>query len=108
PGAAAGASTPGPGFALVAGTRRRPGRSAHSIQARPRAAAAAPESTGTVVGAGAPDRAQSGSFRPLPVIVQTTREPVGTRPSADAASRPATLADEPSSPNTASSRARIR
>src|SRR6516165_12557046 len=78
------------------------------VQVKPRAVAAAAASTGTVVGAGAPDRAQSGSFRPLPVIVQTTREPAGIRPSADAASRPATLADEPSSPNTASSRAMIR
>ena len=59
-------------------------------------------SAGMVAGAGAPDRAQSGSFRPFPVIVQTTREPAGIWPLALALSRPATLAEEASSPKTAS------
>jgi len=45
-----------------------------------------------VAGDGAPDRAQSGSFRPFPVMVQTTREPRrDLGPLALAFSRPATL-----------------
>ena len=55
-----------------------------------------------VAGEGAPDRAQSGSFRPFPVMVQTTREPAGIRQAAHDFSSPATLAAEASSPNTAS------
>ena len=55
-----------------------------------------------VAGAGAPDSAQSGSFSPLPVTVQTTREPAGIFPPAQHLSSPATLAAEASSPNTAS------
>ena len=64
--------------------------------------AAAVASAGMVAGAGAPDRAQSGSFRPFPVIVQTTRDPAGIWPLALARSRPATLAADASSPKTAS------
>src|SRR5882757_8449517 len=44
-------------------------------QARPSCAAAAPASTGTVTGFGAPAIAHSGSFKPLPVTVQTTCSP---------------------------------
>ena len=44
-------------------------------QASSRAAAVATASAGTITGVGAADTAQSGSFSPLPVIVQTTRGP---------------------------------
>src|SRR6185437_639595 len=112
------ASNPGPRFALVAGTRTRtaPSLKAPSLrapslkvaawkaigQARPRAVAAEVTSGAMVAGLGAPSRAQEGSFRPLPVIVQTTRDPAGIWPLALARSRPATLAEEASSPQTAS------
>src|SRR5690606_6350042 len=65
-------------------------------QARLSAEAAAWTSMGTVMGAGAPEIAQSGSLSPLPVTVQTIRWPGSTRPSACAWSRPATLAAEAS------------
>ena len=55
-----------------------------------------------MTGAGAADTAQSGSLRPLPVTVHTTREPAATWPCSRAWSSPATLAAEASSPNTAS------
>src|SRR5690349_24003558 len=107
------ASNPGPRFALVAGTRTRTAASlkAPSLkvaawkaigQARPRAVAAEVTSGAMVAGLGAPSRAQEGSFRPLPVIVHTTRDPAGIWPLALARSRPATLAEEASSPQTAS------
>lgn len=60
PGTRAGRGPPGVGGP-------RPG----SRQARPRRTAAASASTGMVTGCGAPATAQSGSFRPLPVTVQT-------------------------------------
>src|SRR5689334_12226894 len=102
------ASKPGPRFALVAGTRTRTAPSLKDIawkaigQVRPRAVAAEVTSGAMVAGLGAPSRAQEGSFRPLPVIVQTTRDPAGIWPLALARSRPATLAEEASSPQTAS------
>src|SRR5689334_25225923 len=97
------ASNPGPRFALVAGTHTRTASCVQAIgQARPRAVAAEVTSGAMVAGLGAPSRAQEGSFRPLPVIVQTTRDPAGIWPLALARSRPATLAEEASSPQTAS------
>jgi streptogramin lyase len=71
---------------------------------RPRTFARAPTSMGTRVGGGAPARAQSGSLRPLPVTVQTTRRPRSRR----ASRRPATEAAEAISTNRPSSRARRR
>ncbi len=70
--------------------------------------AAAWASTGTVSGLGAPAIAHSGSLSPLPVTVQTTVEPAGSRPSAAVMSSPATLAAEAGSTNTASVRASSR
>src|SRR5690606_4873907 len=72
-------------------------------QASSRAVAAAWASTGIVPGAGAPEIAQSGSLRPLPVTVHTTRSPASISPCSRAWSRPATLAAEASSTNTPSS-----
>src|SRR5204862_1550205 len=80
----------------------RPLRPGHAAHARPSAAEAAAGSTWTVTGAGAADTAQSGSFSPLPVIVQTTRDPASSCPFWRAWIRPATPAADASSPNTAS------
>ncbi len=55
-----------------------------------------------VIGAGAPEIAHSGSFRPLPVTVHTTRRPGGKVPCSCAISKPATLAAEAGSTKTAS------
>ena len=66
------------------------------------AAAAAAASTPIVTGADSPAMAVSGSFSPLPVIVQTTTEPAGTCPRCRACSRPATPAAEAGSPKTPS------
>lgn len=61
-----------------------------------------------VTGAGAVEMAHSGSFRPCPVTVQTTRDPAGTRPASACWSRPATLAALPSSTKAPTSRASSR
>src|SRR5206468_623745 len=53
-----------------------------------RATATAIGSTGTGSTSCMPSSAVSGSLRPCPVTVQTTREPAGRRPSAALASRP--------------------
>ena len=55
-----------------------------------------------VTGAGAPEIAHSGSFRPLPVTVHTTREPAGSSPACATCSNPATEAADAGSTNTAS------
>src|SRR5699024_10171058 len=89
---------------MARGRSERPRES--GCQARSSASAAARASTGTMVAEGAPARAQSGSLRPLPVTVHTTRLPRGTCPASAAWSRPATLAAEASSTNTPSSAAK--
>jgi len=77
-----------------------------SGQARAEAALCA--STGTVVAVDAPARAQSGSLRPFPVTVHTTRVPRSMRPASTDWMSPATLAAEASSTNTPSSAASMR
>ena len=57
---------------------------------------------GIVTGAGAPEIAHSGSFRPLPVTVHTTRSPASRVPCSRACNRPATLAADAGSTKTAS------
>ena len=61
-----------------------------------------------MIGFGAPEMAHSGSLSPLPVTVQTTVDPRGSRPSAAVCSSPATLAADAGSTKTASLRATSR
>ena len=105
PSASPSASKPGPRLALVAGTRTRTTGATEAIELGRGPSADGPARRRRRqwwAGDGAPDSAQSGSFRPLPVIVHTGRDPAGICPLALVRSSPATLADEASSPNTAS------
>src|SRR5262249_11226130 len=67
-----------------------------------RGVATAAGSTGMGCMSGMRDSAVSGSLRPWPVTVQTTREPAGRRPSAAVMSRPATPVAEAGSTKTPS------
>ena len=92
----------------MAGTRTATRGGAGHALTGPSWAAAAAASTGMVTGAGAPEMAHSGSLRPLPVTVQTTRWPGSSSPAAATCSRPATEAAEAGSTKTASLRASSR
>ena len=70
--------------------------------------AASIASAAIVIGVGAPAIAHSGSFRPLPVTVHTTRSPAGKVPASCAYKSPATLAAEAGSTKTASAVASSR
>ena len=99
-------SNAGPRLALVAGTRT-PDRGRRPSQAQLRGGGRGVDRDGHAAPA-RPEMAHSGSLRPLPVTVQTTRWPGSSSPAAATCSRPATEAADAGSTNTASLRASSR